>query len=164
MFEELDPSTLWLATTDADSRVPRNWLRDQVSAHEKGVDAWAGRIEVTDWSQHSRIVAAKWQKEYDDELHPVHGTNMGFNAQQYLSVGGFRPQATGEDRALLADLIAHGAATYFDSSTRVRTSARREARAPDGFAAVLNFLDATVLSVAQSIQVDTAFHEKRLVE
>ena len=75
---------------------------------------------------------------------PIHGANLGFNAQKYLSVGGFRSIPTGEDRALVSDLIASGAKAHFDSSVRVMTSDRRQARAPDGFASVLTRLDSSL--------------------
>jgi hypothetical protein len=140
------PELIWLATTDADSQVPPQWLASQVKQHERGFDLWAGRVAVSTWSHHRHEVAARWQKDYDRECHPIHGANLGFNAQRYLSVGGFRSIPTGEDRALVSDLLAHGAKAYFDSSVRVVTSDRRQARAANGFASVLNRLDATVVN------------------
>jgi hypothetical protein len=143
-LKEVAPEFIWLATTDADSQVPAQWLHVQVKLHERGMDMWAGRVAVSNWAHHRREVAAWWQKEYDREVHPIHGANLGFNAQKYLAVGGFRSIPTGEDRALVSDFVEHGAKVHFDSSVRVITSDRRESRAPDGFASVLNRLDSAV--------------------
>jgi hypothetical protein len=82
------------------------------------------------------------EREYDREAHPIHGANLGFNAAQYLAAGGFLPLETGEDRALLQALVDVGASTYFDSSLRVLTSARRRGHAPHGFAEAFHSFDA----------------------
>jgi hypothetical protein len=134
---EIDVASIWIATTDADSRVPRAWLRAQVRHHDAGVDVWAGRVSVRESEPHHREVVSRWQREYDAELQPIHGASLGFNAEKYLSVGGFPALATGEDRALLHSMLESGVQAYFDSSHRVLTSARRRARAPHGFAETL---------------------------
>ena len=45
-WSRIDPARIWLATTDADSRVPRDWLTTQLAQHEMGVDHWYGRVSV----------------------------------------------------------------------------------------------------------------------
>ena len=135
------PSEVWLATTDADSRVPRDWLSTQVIQHEVGVDHWSGRVAVADWSEHRSDTRAWWQNEYEEEIHPIHGTSLGFNGAAYLAAGGFAPLKTGEDRALHRALVAHGVRTHYDSAIRVVTSARRRARAPLGFAHALDVIN-----------------------
>jgi glycosyltransferase involved in cell wall biosynthesis len=137
-WRELDPTRIWIATTDADSRVPRGWLRAQVRRHESGADVWAGRVCVRDYEPKYREVVSRWQREYDEELQPIHGANLGFNAAKYVASGGFPFLETGEDRALVEALVGSGAVPYFDSSHRVMTSARRRARAPHGFAEALH--------------------------
>jgi glycosyltransferase involved in cell wall biosynthesis len=137
----VDPSLVWLATTDADSRVPRRWLRAQLLQHETGCDVWAGRVRVTDWSLHRRILQARWQHDYESEHEPIHGANLGFNAGVYLAAGGFPPLRSGEDRALVRSMAALGADCCFDDSLRVVTSARRIARAPHGFSHALNVIE-----------------------
>jgi cellulose synthase/poly-beta-1,6-N-acetylglucosamine synthase-like glycosyltransferase len=143
-FEHLDPGNIWIATTDADSRVPDDWLRMQVLQHESGVDLWCGRVAVGDWSSRGDGTAARWQHEYEVESHPIHGTNLGFNAQTYLAAGGFNPSQVSEDRELCAAIEARGAVIHFDSSVRVVTSARRDARSPLGFAHALNLIEMSV--------------------
>ena len=142
-LRDADPARVWLATTDADSHVPRSWLRSQVLRHEEGSDIWAGRVHVTDWSLHRRVLQTAWQQDYDSEHQPIHGANLGFNARAYLSAGRFAPLRTGEDRALVRAMMATGADCWFDDSLPVVTSARRAARAPQGFAHALNLVEAS---------------------
>jgi len=142
-WSRIDPSRIWLATTDADSRVSKDWLSTQVAQHEADVDHWAGRVSVTDWSEYRDETSSRWQYEYEREIQPIHGANLGFNAAAYLAAGGFASLATGEDRALHRALVAHGAFTYFDSAAPVVTSARRRARAPLGFAHALEVIGST---------------------
>jgi glycosyltransferase involved in cell wall biosynthesis len=136
-WSEVDLASIWIATTDADSRVPRAWLDAQVRHHNAGVDVWAGRVSVHESEPHDREAVSRWQREYDAELKPIHGASLGFNAEKYLLVGGFPALATGEDRALFYSLVESGARAYFDSSYRVLTSGRRRARAPHGFSEAL---------------------------
>jgi glycosyltransferase involved in cell wall biosynthesis len=148
----MDPSRIWLATTDADSRVPRDWLSAQVSRHDTGVDLWSGRVSVDDWSSHRGDTAAQWQRAYEAEDIPIHGANLGFNAGLYLATGGFTSIRTGEDRELHRAISNLDAVSYNDSSVRVVTSSRRNARAPLGFAHALNII-AINLDVATSSTV-----------
>jgi hypothetical protein len=141
LFAAIDPAEVWIATTDADSRVPSHWLCTQLAAHERGADAWAGRVSVTEWPHHRRASAAAWQRAYDAEVGPIHGASLGVVAEKYVDVGGFQSVRTGEDRALCASLLSHGAHIHYDASALVVTSARRHARAPDGFASALTRYD-----------------------
>jgi cellulose synthase/poly-beta-1,6-N-acetylglucosamine synthase-like glycosyltransferase len=72
----------------------------------------------------------------------VHGANLGFRAAAYLRAGGFPDVATGEDRALVTALTATGSRVQYTRALTVTTSARRDARAPDGFGHYLAKLDA----------------------
>jgi hypothetical protein len=136
-WDGLDADSIWVATTDADSQVPPNWLSTQVDAHERGVDLWSGRVDVDDWSDHHWQTAARWKSQYEDELHPIHGASLGFNGSHYVAAGGFPPVQTGEDRALYAAMASKGALIHHDTTTMVITSARRVGRAPYGFSAAL---------------------------
>jgi glycosyltransferase involved in cell wall biosynthesis len=136
-----DPGNIWLATTDADSRVPPEWLVAQVAAHEAGADVWTGRVAVEDWSPYGEATARLWNEAYEGEALPVHGASLGFNAQMYLDVGGFAAVRTGEDRALHRAILGAGGRTHHDMELRVVTSARRAARAPLGFAHALSSFD-----------------------
>lgn len=141
---DIAPCNIWIATTDADSRVPDDWLQKQVLQHESGVDLWSGRVMVSDWSPRASETATRWQREYEVESHPIHGTNLGFNAQTYLAAGGFNPSRVSEDRELCAAIEASGAVIHYDSSVRVVTSARRDARAPMGFAHAISLVEVSL--------------------
>jgi glycosyltransferase involved in cell wall biosynthesis len=140
-WRTLSPRNIWLATTDADSRVPPEWLAAQLAAHESGADVWTGRVSVEDWSPYEERTARLWNEAYDAEQVPVHGASLGFNAQMYLDAGGFAALGTGEDRALHRAILAAGGYALEDEELRVITSGRRLARAPLGFAHALSSFD-----------------------
>jgi hypothetical protein len=139
---------VWLSTTDADSQVPRQWLTAQVAAHEAGVNLWTGRVAVKDWSHHRPDTAQRWTEDYESQSAPIHGTSMGINGQVYLDIGGFDALLTGEDRDLYFRAVAAGVAPHHDATVPVITSARRVARAPLGFAHVLNTLERDEAGIA----------------
>jgi hypothetical protein len=133
----IPPSSIWLATTDADSRVPEQWLSTQVARHDAGADVWSGTVTVHDWTDRRDSTAAEWGRRYEAELEPAHGASLGFNGQVYLGVGQFESLPSGEDRSFLRAAKAYGANCCFDRSAPVTTSARRDARAPHGFSEAL---------------------------
>jgi hypothetical protein len=133
----IPPGSIWLATTDADSTVPQHWLSTQLARHDAGADVWSGTVAVHDWTGWRDSTAAEWHRQYEAELEPAHGASLGFNGQVYLSVGQFEHLASGEDRSFLRAASAYGAHCCFDRSAPVVTSARLNARAPDGFSEAL---------------------------
>ena len=59
------PEQVWVATTDADTRVPPDWLVRHVRAADGGADALAGVVEVADWHEqpaHVRQVFERWYR------------------------------------------------------------------------------------------------------
>ena len=138
------PRDIWLATTDADSRVPIDWLAAQLEAHEGGADIWTGRVAVEDWSLYEMRTERRWVEAYESEVAPIHGASLGFNAQMYLDAGGFASLDSGEDRALHGAIVALGGNTHVSSNVKVVTSGRRKARAPRGFSYALCTLDRDV--------------------
>jgi Glycosyl transferase family 2 len=136
-----EPRNIWLATTDADSRVPMEWLTAQLEAHERGADIWTGRVAVEDWSLYEMKTERRWVEAYDNEAAPIHGASLGFNAQMYLDAGGFASLDSGEDRALHRAVVALGGNTQASSTVKVVTSGRRLARAPRGFSYALCSID-----------------------
>jgi hypothetical protein len=97
---------------------------------------------VDEWSHYRQATSRRWKASYDREVAPVHGASLGFNAQMYLSVGGFTAVATGEDRALFRAIVERGGSVWEDAEVKVITNGRRVSRAPKGFAAALTALDA----------------------
>lgn len=126
---------LWLATTDADSRVPADWLAVQLEAAVAGADAYLGTVAL---APHTHATFAGWIARYHaafeapDRHGHVHGASMGMSAETYVRAGGFRALVRSEDVDLVARLIAAGERILWDSSCPVLTSSRLTARAPAG--------------------------------
>lgn len=126
---------LWLATTDADSAVPVNWLENQVAHHRALMQGVVGTVSV-DWQEHSPTTRLRYERLYGvrDGLHGhVHGANLGVRADAYWRVGGFRPLRVGEDVDLVDRLLAAGTPLAWDADNAVLTSDRRDCRAQGGF-------------------------------
>ena len=138
-----DPAAVWLATTDADTLVPPDWLRRQLDYAIAGWDVVLGTVTVTDWDGHPPHVPAAFAERYafGSGPHPhVHGANLGIRASAYLAAGGFPPLRTAEDHALLAAATRAGCMVAQASDIAVETSGRRLARAPRGFGDLLRTL------------------------
>ncbi|MDD7835224.1 glycosyltransferase [Paenarthrobacter sp. AB444] len=134
---------LWLANTDADSTVPANWLTRQVELANDGADAILGSVEP-DPDDLDPSLLGRWL-----ELHPfredhqhIYGANLGVRGSAYLAAGGFPKLRAHEDRVLVERLRSHGFSVVATDTTRVLTSGRTHARAPEGFAAYLRVLGA----------------------
>ncbi len=138
----------WLATTDADTIVPPDWLCRMLSYAEQGWDAVAGTVRVTDWAQHwgqkAEHVQAIWRADYHDhDDHPhVHGANLGLRADCYREVGGMPAVALSEDESLLAAIAAAGRRVRHAADLPVVTSSRSTPRAQGGFGTLLRELSA----------------------
>ncbi|MET8260203.1 glycosyltransferase [Micromonospora sp. NPDC005553] len=137
---------LWLATTDADSRVPRDWIDWHRHHARRGTDILAGTVTVTDWTPRGRWVRDRYEKRYRSGLHGsdhthVHGANLGCTASAYADLDGFAPLAHGEDHDLVFRGRQAGLRVVADASCPVDTSARHHSRAPAGFARYLDTYD-----------------------
>lgn len=133
---EVGTDRVWLATTDADTRVPQQWLANQLTYACQGVDAVAGMVTVADWSGHPPITVERFLRRHPLIAgHPhVHGANLGVAARAYRAVGGFLPLPAHEDVALIDALKRTGHRVLHSADPPVITSARRHARAAAGFA------------------------------
>lgn len=130
------PDRRWLATTDADSRVPPTWLADQLRLAWAGADVVAGLVEVDDWSAWDPATRAEYLSGYSSTAghRHVHGANLALSSRAYRTVGGFAAVARDEDVQLVRSAEAAGLVVAWSGSTPVATSGRRLARTPDGFA------------------------------
>lgn len=133
---------LWLATTDADSRVGPGWLAWHARHAARGTDVLAGTVTVQDWSPWPDAVRRAYELRYRAALtttghRHVHGASLGCAAEPYVRLGGFAPVGHDEDRDLVARATAAGMRVVHDAGCPVVTSARPVARAPAGFAAHL---------------------------
>lgn len=130
----------WIASTDADSRVPHDWLSGQLAC---AADAFCGTVGVDDWEGYEPRVRAAFQaSENHCEGHPhVHGANLGVDARWYVRCGGFLPLPAHEDVALVQALVIAEARIARLAQPTVITSARRDPRAEHGFGDYLRQLD-----------------------
>ena len=133
-----DDSRVWYATTDADSRVDADWLVRQMAAD---VDMVLGVVRVTNWQNFSAASIRRYLAAYGAKSERrggghghVHGANMGFRADAYWAIGGFATLASREDVDLVRRFEQGGLRIRRDADLSVETSARREGRAPRGFA------------------------------
>lgn len=139
LLQKLGADRVWLASTDADTRVPQGWLTDQLIHAHRGADAVAGMVSVADWSEHPQITAQRFGRLHNHipGHHHVHGANLGVSARAYLAVDGFPSLPAHEDIALITALKRTGYRVLHTADPPVITSARRRARAPVGFAGFL---------------------------
>lgn len=143
-----DPRRTWVATTDADSRVPVGWLAEHLAAAHSAADLLLGPV-LPDPDELADGLLRRWL-----DLHPrsgahVHGANLGVRLSTYLAAGGFPPLACGEDVALVDAVRALGGRVVTGRS-RVVTSARTQARTPNGFAAYLRRMSHDVAQPASA--------------
>jgi glycosyltransferase involved in cell wall biosynthesis len=138
----------WLATTDADTLVPHDWLARMLVYADEGWDAVAGTVQVTDWADHwgeaAERVRQRWLNGYDgtDHHHHVHGANLGMRADCYLQVGGMPAVALSEDASLVTAMTAAGRRVRHAADLPVLTSSRSTPRARGGFGTLLEGLSA----------------------
>jgi len=133
-------SARWIATTDADSTVPVDWLDNHRRWVRRGADAVAGLVRV---DPRSTLPPSVW-RHVDTEFaradlghRHVYGANLGVTAAWWAAAGGFPAVETGEDERFVARLRAAGASVVSITDTPVLTSGRLAGRAPAGFGAHL---------------------------
>jgi glycosyltransferase involved in cell wall biosynthesis len=133
-------SARWLATTDADTMVPVDWISTHRRWARQGFDAVAGlvRVDVAD------PLVVPVRRMIDDELEDaevghahVYGANLGVSADWWAAVGGFPMVRAHEDVRFVQRLRAAGARVAAVTDSVVVTSGRLNARAPLGFGATL---------------------------
>ncbi len=135
----IDPARTWFATTDADTIVGSRWLSRMVKAD---ADMVLGTVRIPLWRlpvEVARRYKAAYHSTGPTHDH-VHGANMGFRADAYWAVGGFRPLPTGEDVDLVERFESAHMSIRRDAKLSVATSAREDGRAPSGFAGHLREL------------------------
>lgn len=133
---------VWLASTDADTRVPVDWLSRQLEWAGTGVDAVVGTIEP-DRDELGERLFQLWEADYDrgEDHDHIHGANLGVRASSYSAVGGFGSFAAHEDVDLVQRLRRAGFRVKATGTTHAITSGRLTGRAKEGFADYLASLD-----------------------
>ncbi len=138
----LPTDNIWLATTDADSTVPADWMAQQLTWRARGAQAIAGTVRVATWGEQPSPVMRAYRSHMaalgNAHGHPhVHGANMSMSAHAYLAAGGMPHLSHSEDHALWRQLKQIGARALSVGNLAVDTSSRREARARRGFSDLL---------------------------
>lgn len=129
-----EPGTQWIALTDADTRVPPDWLVTHLEHAQTGVDCLVGTVEPRTHTALGRLLHNWFARHTLAEGHPhIFGANLGMRGWWYRAVGGFLPLPSGEDVAIVETLRARGARVVSTDTTRVATSARFTGRVADGF-------------------------------
>jgi hypothetical protein len=162
----LDLAALWLEragrcdgvllTTDADSRVPPQWLARKLAAIHAGCGAVAGRVTLEPTEEgllpQALMRRAARESAYEQALlalsaridpiahdpWPNHwsasGASYGVTLDAYRAIGGLPYAASGEDRALADALLRHDIPIRHHPDIVVVTSARLDGRACGGVA------------------------------
>lgn len=142
-----DLGRAWLLSTDADTRVPPDWMRRHLRHAAAGADAVAGMADLDSPHRLPPDVLCRYTALVDagmaaDAHTHVYAANLGVRADAFLEAGGFPAVAAGEEHALLARLRAAGRHIVTPVDLRVRTSARTRGRAVGGLADLLGSLGA----------------------
>ncbi len=140
MVPPRNPERTWIASTDADTLVPRNWLTLQLDAADRGVMGVAGIVDIEYFDELPTSARHFFATSYTAALpsigdHPhVHAANLGVRLDAYLAAGGWNPLTRSEDRDLWNRLADTGARLESPTSLKVITSGRSVGRVPGGFA------------------------------
>jgi glycosyltransferase involved in cell wall biosynthesis len=134
------PARTWIVNTDADSRVPQDWLTHQLWLADLGADVVCGLVDP-DPAECGPTRYAAWLAAYlrmDGHPH-VHGANLGVRGDCYLDCGGFSTgRLAHEDVSLVRSAEARGWHVVASRGATVRTSGRTEGRVQlGGFAGYL---------------------------
>ncbi|MFD1280535.1 glycosyltransferase [Methylobacterium goesingense] len=160
--EAMNRAAEWLGedgmilSTDADSRVPPDWVARNRAALDRGADAVAGRIQLDPEERALLPPSLHWRGDREDiysdllteaearidpdphDPWPCHRTTIGatlsVSVAAYRAVGGMPAIALGEDGAFVALLLAQGLHVRHDPSILVTVSGRLVGRAPGGVA------------------------------
>ena len=141
---EWPPSRTWLASTDADTVVPGDWLTRQLDLADTGVTAVAGVVRVDSFGDHPIGTAKAFAALYACQSHVghphVHGANIGARADAYHRAGGWGALHLAEDHDLWRRLREVGERCLATTTLWVTTSGRALGRAEGGFADLLTGL------------------------
>ena len=129
---------VWIANTDADSRVPLAWLTHQ-RALSRIADVYIGTVQP-DFDDLTGIHRTHWMSTHTKGKPNghVHGANLGVRASAYLDAGGFAPIGEHEDVDLVARCRNLGAVVIASDEAEVVTSGRFIGRTPGGYAGYLD--------------------------
>ncbi|MFN8112701.1 MAG: glucosyl-3-phosphoglycerate synthase [Solirubrobacterales bacterium] len=144
-LEEAGAERGLIATTDADSRVADDWLRNQLAAVAAGAEAIGGAIELdpVEASGLSAPTLERRGREHSQRMlsiagdgpteHPhFAGASIGVTPRAFRAIGGMEARPALEDEALAARLRRSEIEIHRLAAVRVATSARTDGRALRG--------------------------------
>ena len=137
LLQGAEPAHTWVATTDADSAVPRRWLAVQLALAAAGTELVLGTV-LPD-AELPMLEHARWHESHTlVDGHPhVHGANLGVRADRYLEAKGFSDVDSDEDVLLVGALRGLGVHECRTALIPVLTSGRLDGRVPGGFGGYL---------------------------
>ena len=126
------PPAMWIATTDADSAVPTDWLTTHRWYAHAGADLLLGTVRPDPYELPAPALQT-WIRGHDlNDGHPhVYGANMGIRGNIYTRVGGFASLDRDEDVHLAAADRAAGGAVASTGSSPVLTTPSRPRPRPE---------------------------------
>jgi glycosyltransferase involved in cell wall biosynthesis len=138
-FSGQDLSRIWLANTDADTIVSRDWITVQMRLADTGIAAVAGIVKLEEGGPLAahELYRATYLTRPDGTHGHVHGANLALRADAYMDAGGWAHRALAEDHCLWGRLEHRGWRLSSPVSSVVMTSARLIGRARGGFADTL---------------------------
>jgi len=140
-LRNVDRRRLWIANTDADTSVGRNWIQVHLGFAQQGFAAVAGVVRIEGVPGYGaamlEALSAKYEIPPDGRHTHVHGANLGVRADAYLDVGGWSRARVAEDHCLWNRLRSRGWSVCASSASTVLTSGRLVGRAAGGFADTL---------------------------
>ncbi len=130
--------SLWIANTDADSVVPRDWLAHHLRLADAGADIVLGPVRP-DFAGLTAAHVDRWRAEHPPGVATgnTFGANLGVRASVYDGVGGFDRVSEHEDVRLVDRARRRGASVVATADGVVVTSARLQGRTPGGYAGYL---------------------------
>ncbi|MCR2763136.1 glycosyltransferase [Microbacterium sp. zg.B48] len=150
-LSEVPTPRIWIANTDADSRVPANWLVAQLELAEFGADVVVGTVrpDFDDLTLSHRRLWLDTHIPGAPNGH-THGANLGLRASTYLRAGGFAEVDEHEDVRLVDACRENGAVVRATDAAEVVTSGRLFGRTPGGYAGHLRDQDRLLRRVQTS--------------
>lgn len=134
------PEHTCLVSTDADCRVPADWLVEMTALFGRGAEVVLGTVRPAPGLTAS--IERAWYAAHslgDGHTH-VHGANMGMCGNAYVRLGGWADVVAHEDVDFVQRAVAAGLVVARSGAAPVVTSGRLVGRVPEGFASFLRAL------------------------
>jgi glycosyltransferase involved in cell wall biosynthesis len=127
----------WIANTDADSVVPREWLGTHRILARRGADVVVGAVRP-DFADLDAASQRFWldSHTHGEAIGHVHGANLSFSARIYREAGGYAAISEHEDNDLVERMSRAGNVVATGLAV-VTTSGRLVGRTAGGYAGYL---------------------------